>query len=64
MWDKNNEGGCGCGGMCMWSSASKEEKVAFLEKKEAKLNKMLSHIKEMKEAIASGKEIKSEAGGK
>ena len=58
-----HEGGeheCGCGGMCMWMSATKEKKVEFLERKEAKLEKMLAHVKKMKEAIASGKEMKHE----
>lgn len=55
MWDKDKDSECGCGGKCKWDSASKEEKIAHLEKKEEKLKKMLSHIEKVKEAVKSGK---------
>jgi hypothetical protein len=58
MWDKDKDGGCGCGGMCKWDGASKEEKISLLDKKEEKLQKMLAHIQKVKEAVKSGKGMK------
>ena len=58
MLDKDKDGKdgeCGCGGMCKWDGASKEEKIALLDKKEEKLQKMLAHIQKVKEAVNSGK---------
>jgi hypothetical protein len=60
MDQENKDGECGCGGLCKWGTATKEEKIALLEKKEAKLEKMLAHIKKVKEAVASGTEMKHE----
>jgi hypothetical protein len=62
MMEKHGDSECGCGGLCKWGSASKEEKIALLEKKEAKLQKMLSHIQKVKEAVASGQEVKPDSG--
>ena len=45
---EEHKGECGCGGVCKWDSASKEEKIAMLEKKEAKLQKILEHIKKIR----------------
>ena len=61
MEDKIKDGECGCGGLCKWDTASKDEKVALLEKKEEKLKKMLAHVDKVKEAVKSGKETKSES---
>jgi hypothetical protein len=61
MWDKHNDSECGCGGMCRWGNASKEEKIALLDKKEERLKKMLSHIEKVKESITSGKPMKTES---
>jgi hypothetical protein len=61
MLEKENNGGeCGCGGLCRWGSASKEEKIALLDKKEEKLKRMLAHIQKVKEAVVSGKEMNAE----
>jgi hypothetical protein len=60
MWDKDDDSECGCGGVCKWNGLTKEEKIAHLEKKEAKFEKMLAHVKKVKEAVASGKEMKPE----
>ena len=60
MLDKHGDSECGCGGMCRWDSASKEEKIALLEKKEEKLKKILAHIEKVKEAVTSGKPMKAE----
>jgi hypothetical protein len=64
MWDKHNDNECGCGGMCRWDNASKEEKIAILDKKKEKLRKMLAHIEKVKEAVTSGKPIKTEGDEK
>ncbi len=53
----HGDGECGCGGVCKWDGASKEEKVAMLERKEARLQKMLEHVKNVKEAVVSGKKM-------
>ena len=60
MWDKENEKSeCRCGGACEMCHGeepkTKEEKIAHLEKKEAKLKQTLAHIHEMKEAVKSDK---------
>lgn len=64
MFDKENQSGCRCGGMCGMchedAPKTKEEKIAHLEKKEAKLKKILEHIQKMKEAVKAGKEIGKE----
>jgi hypothetical protein len=62
MHDNHGDGEaeCGCGGMCKWSHATKEEKIAMLEKKEERLKHMLAHIQKVKEAVTSGKEMKPE----
>ena len=59
MFNTNDYKECGCG-MCghPGRSMTKEEKVAHLEMKESKLNEMLKHIEEVKEAVESGKETK------
>jgi len=62
MMEKNGDGECGCGGLCKWKGASKEEKIALLEQKEAKLQKMLSHIQKVKEAVATDKEMTAGGG--
>jgi hypothetical protein len=67
MWDKEKGSGCRCGGMCKVchedAPKTKEEKIAHLEKKEEKLQKILAKIQEMKAAVASGKEIEVEKAG-
>lgn len=62
--ENKTDGECGCGGLCKWGSASKEEKIALLDKKEEKLKKMLAHIQKVKEAVASGKEMKADGDQK
>ncbi len=44
---------CGCGGMCMWMTASKEERIQMLTSKEARLQKMIEHVKQVKDALES-----------
>lgn len=56
MWKNHNDRECRCGGMCRWwgrTSSSKEEKIAHLEKKEARLQKMIVQIQRIKEALGS-----------
>ncbi len=60
MIDTKNDSECGCGGLCKWSDATKDEKVAMLEKKEMKLQKMLAHIQKVKDAVTTGKEMSTE----
>jgi hypothetical protein len=60
MMEKQNGGECGCGGLCKWGTATKEEKIALLDRKEEKLKRMLGHIQRVKEAVVSGKEMKAE----
>ncbi len=64
MFDKENKGGCRCCGMCGMCNEdapkTKEEKIALLENKEAKLKKILEHIQKTKEAVKVGKKMVKE----
>ena len=62
MSEEKNEVECGCGGVCKWGTATKEEKVAMLEKKELKLQKMLSHVQKVKESVKSDKDMSTDEG--
>lgn len=58
MWNR----GYGGYGACGYEPITKEEKIALLERKEQKLQGVLSHIQKIKESLKSGKPIEEDQG--
>ena len=47
-------------GACDYEPITKEEKIALLERKEKRLEKILEHVREVKESIKSGKPMEDD----